>query len=63
MIEGALAEVAVCVGGFPVNVVVQGAIRISGDANSSRNGILSSSSTSIVNLMLECCLLRCFRKS
>ena len=31
--EGALVEVAVCVGGFPVNVVVQGAIRISGDAN------------------------------
>ena len=26
-------EGAVCVGGFPVNVVVQGAIRISGNAN------------------------------
>ena len=34
MVEGALVEVAVCVGGFPVNVVVQeGTIQISGDAN------------------------------
>ena len=30
--EGALVEVLICVGGFPVNVV-QGAVRISGDAN------------------------------
>ena len=31
--ERALVEVTVCVGGFPVNVVVRGAVRISGDAN------------------------------
>ena len=31
--DRALVEVSICVGGFPVNVVVQGAVRISGDAN------------------------------
>ena len=33
MMERALVELTVCVGGFPVNVVVQGAVRISGVAN------------------------------